>query len=365
MKSKNLKILIIIFAAMALLSVGGFALAQDVGQNYAANLELPSGATSDLRVLLLNIVRFALTFLGLVAVLVVMYGGWLWTTSAGRADQVIKAKKTLIGALIGLVIILSAFAIVTFVIDFTTSVLTGCTDGTMRNCGCNDMGTQLCSGGAWGSCSADCNYAGGERCCAWGCDTSCAIPPSFQITATAPQDAATNMIRNVVLRFTFNYGIDNTTVDDTTFIVSGTTGPINGTRTVVGNRIEFVPDTLCPPNPCNAPFCYAAGDNINVQAEGIFGNGNLPLDGMIHPTFGFITCGTVGDPCIINFGVGDQIDCQDPNVSLDFDQVCIVPNNPLFANSSDDSGIYSLEFFIDNISVPNVPPGNNPTAGLI
>jgi hypothetical protein len=51
------------------------------------------------------------------AVLIVLYGGFKWMTAQGDTKAVDEAKKVLIAGIIGLVIIVSAYAIATFVIN--------------------------------------------------------------------------------------------------------------------------------------------------------------------------------------------------------------------------------------------------------
>jgi len=113
--SKTAIILSIIVVAVFLLSFN-VSLAQEpaLGINYAANigLERPDG---DLRDLLVNIIKYILSFLGIIAVAVIMYAGYLWMTSGGSADRLAKAKKTLTNAVIGLIIIILSFAIVAFI----------------------------------------------------------------------------------------------------------------------------------------------------------------------------------------------------------------------------------------------------------
>jgi len=113
---KKLLIICIIFTACIL--TADFVLAQypDVGIEYAANLDLEGGGL-DVRVVLVRIIQVVLGFLGIVAVLYVMYAGWLWMTSEGSEEKVLKAKKTLVNAVIGLIIMLSAFMIVTWIIN--------------------------------------------------------------------------------------------------------------------------------------------------------------------------------------------------------------------------------------------------------
>lgn len=53
---------------------------------------------------------------GVVAVVVIVISGFRYMTSGGDAQKVASAKSTLIGAIIGLVIIVLAQAIITFVV---------------------------------------------------------------------------------------------------------------------------------------------------------------------------------------------------------------------------------------------------------
>jgi len=58
-----------------------------------------------------------LGFLGLIAVIIILYGGFRWMTAGGNEDAVKKAKHTLMAGIIGLVIILAAWGIARFVIS--------------------------------------------------------------------------------------------------------------------------------------------------------------------------------------------------------------------------------------------------------
>lgn len=63
------------------------------------------------------IVNTLLYVLGAVAVLVIIIAGILYTTSGGDPALVTKAKNTLLYAVVGLVVVISAYAIVNFVLD--------------------------------------------------------------------------------------------------------------------------------------------------------------------------------------------------------------------------------------------------------
>ncbi len=71
----------------------------------------------DLKTTIGEIVQVILGFLGILAVLIVLWAGFLWMTATGNEDQVGKAKSILIAGIIGLLIIMSAYAITTFVLE--------------------------------------------------------------------------------------------------------------------------------------------------------------------------------------------------------------------------------------------------------
>lgn len=64
-----------------------------------------------------NIIRIIIGFLGIVAVIIVLLGGFKWMTAGGNDDKVREAKQMLIAGVIGLVIVLTAYAITSFVIS--------------------------------------------------------------------------------------------------------------------------------------------------------------------------------------------------------------------------------------------------------
>jgi len=62
-----------------------------------------------------NIIKIVSGLLGILAVGVMIYGGFTFLTSTGDASKVAKGKKIVLYGLIGLIVALMAFAIVTFV----------------------------------------------------------------------------------------------------------------------------------------------------------------------------------------------------------------------------------------------------------
>ncbi len=102
--------------------VGIFALVQATSavtiENVGGTLGL---GDADLKQTIVNVVKWALGLLGLVAVIVMLYGGFLWMTARGSEQQIDKAKRVLINGAIGLVIILVSWAIVLFIQRFITN----------------------------------------------------------------------------------------------------------------------------------------------------------------------------------------------------------------------------------------------------
>ncbi|HYE59796.1 MAG TPA: pilin [Candidatus Kapabacteria bacterium] len=72
---------------------------------------------TDIRVVIAKIISAVLGLLGIIMLGLVLYAGFTWMTAGGNEEKIAQAKKTLINAVIGLAIIMSAFAIVQFVIN--------------------------------------------------------------------------------------------------------------------------------------------------------------------------------------------------------------------------------------------------------
>lgn len=129
----------ILGAAMAL-SLGAVALmgVQDVSAQPLTAEELFGGdATGDefastaglgeanLVDTIAQIIRIALGFLGVIAVVIILLGGFKWMTSQGNDTKVGDAKKLVYSGIIGLVIIISAYAIASFVIESIINATSG------------------------------------------------------------------------------------------------------------------------------------------------------------------------------------------------------------------------------------------------
>src|SRR6056297_3526381 len=126
-KLNKKKIFVLLFLAVFFFLSAHSVWAQpDVGREYAEETGL---GDTDPREILVNFVNIAFTFLAIVAVIIIIYAGYLWMTSGGNSERIEKAKKVLLGAVIGLILILSSFAIVSFVLNTGAGTDPGGGDG--------------------------------------------------------------------------------------------------------------------------------------------------------------------------------------------------------------------------------------------
>jgi cysteine-rich repeat protein len=307
---RPLKALFALFCASGLV-VGAAALAQttaDFGISYGSYTGLTG---EDIRVTIGKIIRIALGFLGTIALLITLYAGFLWMTAGGEVEKVDKAKKTLTGGVIGLVIIMTAFAIVSFVLNGLIEATTG-GDG---------------SGGGGGGPGGGFGGSGS----------------GFRITAIRP--TGTLGKRDVVSSVTFSSAPSgNVTLIKANILLEKVEG---GNRTAVNydpiiehNTIRLVPPTPCPaPNEAkkcldpNAPYVITVRSGMR-NASGSSG----------------VNCG-FGSTCTGTFTTGETVATALPTASI---------TNPTQGQSiragdliqvqallTDENGIGNADYFAD------------------
>lgn len=93
-----------------------------LGMEYGAKTGL---GKTDVRLTAAKIVQAALGLLGILATGLIIYAGFKWMTAAGKEEQAEEAKKIMYQAVIGLVIIMSAYSIVRFILPSLFKATTG------------------------------------------------------------------------------------------------------------------------------------------------------------------------------------------------------------------------------------------------
>ena len=111
-----------VFAMAGILAIAG---AVAVMPEKVSAYDLSGGATAaktddmtdSLPTTVSNIISVVLYAIGIVAVVMMILGGFQYITSSGDAAKVTKAKNTILYGIVGLVIAILAYAIVQFVIN--------------------------------------------------------------------------------------------------------------------------------------------------------------------------------------------------------------------------------------------------------
>lgn len=96
-------------ASSILQNVGG-----QNGQNLGVKGDLPSAIST--------VIRVVLSLVGTIFLLLTIYAGILWMTAQGEEEKVTKAKGIITTAVIGLIIVMSAYAITYFVTNTLTKL---------------------------------------------------------------------------------------------------------------------------------------------------------------------------------------------------------------------------------------------------
>lgn len=95
------------------------------GMSYVGEIGLAPGIGFDPRGAIVNIIRYLLTFIGIIAVGIVMLAGVKWMVSGGDATKVAEARSMIFGSFIGIIIIMAAYSLTNFVINSMSGALAG------------------------------------------------------------------------------------------------------------------------------------------------------------------------------------------------------------------------------------------------
>jgi len=132
--TKTLSSIGIVAASVMLMAMPVLAQQQpnpfQVGQNYVGNVGTGAGLSAqatnaDLPSMIGRIINIALGFLGILLLGYLLYAGFLWMTAGGDEDKVKDATKIIQNAVIGLIIVLAAFAISNFVLSKLVQISQG------------------------------------------------------------------------------------------------------------------------------------------------------------------------------------------------------------------------------------------------
>lgn len=106
-----------------------------------------------------NVIGAILTMVGVLFLVLMIYGGILWMTARGNEQQSQKALNTILAAVIGLVIVLGSYAFTNFIF---TNVSGGGDSGSCTNAATWTSPCVSCSGLSQTACTN-----AGSACCVW------------------------------------------------------------------------------------------------------------------------------------------------------------------------------------------------------
>ena len=309
------------------------ALAQqpDLGLSFADGIGLGS---SDIRVIIANVVRVILGLLGIVVVVMVIYGGFLMMTASGNAEKSDKGRKSLVNGIIGLVIVLAAYSIVSFLVNRLAPAtfqagqacdinqVGACTNiGTCereRRCLDNGQGE-----GEWGGCYfVDLNNCNPED------------PNVFRVIRTNPLNNRELDYRNVRITLTFNNNLDQAHLseliadhlDEAIAVRQSGLGLENDLVPLVAeltgsNRVRLSPDPEFMFNEENIFRCPDIDQGCfnynsdNLELNEVSVELSAGQDFSFKDQFGnSLSCGVLDQGCNFSFTVGELVDeNQDDN----------------------------------------------------
>lgn len=114
------------FALFALLAIPA-AWASTAHGIVSLGLETAAGTglgTRDLKETIVQVLNVILGFLGIIAVIIILLGGFKWMTAMGGDDKIAEAKKLISAGIVGLVVILAAYAIAFYVVNTISTATT-------------------------------------------------------------------------------------------------------------------------------------------------------------------------------------------------------------------------------------------------
>lgn len=109
--------LAMVFTAVSPVSLPVYADSRDEAQNGAKLVDGGGGSNQNLPDIITTIINVMLFIAAALAVIMIIYGGIRYITAHGDEKQVKVAKDTIVYSVVGLIIAIIAYALVTFIFD--------------------------------------------------------------------------------------------------------------------------------------------------------------------------------------------------------------------------------------------------------
>lgn len=274
-------------------------------------------STTDVRLVVARIIRTALGLLGIIALVIVLYGGFMYMTAGGNEERVGTAKKILVNGGIGLLIILSSYAITSFVISRLVAATTG-------NLG-TTTGTDVGGGGG-----GVFNGSG----------------TSFYVSSLPPN--GTLCVRNVHPSIVFSQEVDVATLAGNITVAPEGGAAVAGTWQYGDKKstVFFVPNGDCAPS--SGQDCLLAKTAYTLTFSNA--SGIKSLDGKLT-----LNCAIKGGCGPVTFTTGEGVDrlppvitVAEPQPNASFQAGATIPVKISF---TDDNGVQNISLYQDSLVI--------------
>ena len=74
-------------------------------------------ATTDIKIIIGNTIQVVMGIVGSITLIIFLYGGFLWLTSAGNSEAIQKGLQAMLWAGIGIIVVFSSYAIITLILN--------------------------------------------------------------------------------------------------------------------------------------------------------------------------------------------------------------------------------------------------------
>ena len=249
-----------------------------------------------------TVIQLVLGLLGLIALVIVLYAGFMWMTSAGNEEKISQAKKILTAGVIGLLIILASYAITSFILK-TIQDGTGGGGYEYPVEGLGGFG-----GGALGGGVIEYHYPARD---AVNVPRNTLIMISFKVQVATSSVIAKSFTNNPGLGFCNNYTEDNTNGNECGILSSDI------------EIIDYGSGSMAPLNSDDVVAVLTAdGKNILLRPIEYLGNEENSSDTVVRLGSGMITAdgknlfGGLENGYVWQFEVSTFLDLTPPTVSF-------------------------------------------------
>ncbi len=259
---------------------------------------------ADVTVIIARLIRTAISLVGVIAVVLIIIGGFKFITAAGDPTKVQSAKRTIMNAVIGLVIVFASFAITQFILNALVDATGGTVTGTSSS------------------------YT----------STSTSSTTSSQFYLSSLNNECSEALKNLQLQFVFSRSVDASSTA-LGILVQDDGADVDGTFDISGRSVTFTPNQVCPED--SSQYCFDASTDYTVDV----------VSGVLVSTSGADLVCTDAYPCNFSFTTGTEIDTEGPTMEIDDPEdgdSVYQDGDPtkLWANTTDDTGVSTVDFYV-------------------